>query len=299
MNQVNNLMFLPHLFGLAKRMKMNAKLQNGRFQMPRLGNSELNLINLICSILVLGTGLLLFLKYHIGDGAFRNEYLGLEKKVWMFIHQASAVIFIAGFVLHILAHWNYLARVVGKWRSGLRSSIKIRISEQVLLLGVLMIVAWAGFFPWLTMPGATLKVAAYHSWIDIHTRVGLFLLIGMSIHIVRRWPRIFKLRVRGDRAKPRKMETSETQMTNRNKKAKTKRSKNRSTKFIIADTSRCEACWKCIDECDFNVLRKLNILIHKHVIVKNAEACRGCLKCVAVCPNGALQPLSTATPSRS
>jgi 2-oxoglutarate ferredoxin oxidoreductase subunit delta len=70
------------------------------------------------------------------------------------------------------------------------------------------------------------------------------------------------------------------------------RSRKRSTKYIIADTSKCEACWVCIDECEYNVLGKVNLWFHKHVIIKNGDECRGCQKCVAVCPNGVFETVT-------
>ena len=270
---------------------MITKQQKPLLGRTRLDNKKLNLINFLVSIIVLGTGLLLFLEFHIGDGAFRKEYLGVGKYFWLFIHQTAAIVFTLGFVLHILAHRGRLAEIVRRWRKDLPAAIKIRTLEQIVLSGVLLIVTWAGFYPWITMPGATLEVGTYHGWIDIHTRIGLFLLIGISIHMVRRLPRLFTTGHGGPMPGSKEMETLGIQMNYQDKKKAAKRSRNKSTRFIIADTTRCEACWVCLDECDFNVLGKLNIWIHKHVIIKNADACRGCKKCVAVCPNGVFLPL--------
>lgn len=48
----------------------------------------------------------------------------------------------------------------------------------------------------------------------------------------------------------------------------------------------CVACWQCVDECLKNVIGKVKILWHKHVVFKNADACIGCGKCIKACPNG-------------
>jgi Na+-translocating ferredoxin:NAD+ oxidoreductase RNF subunit RnfB len=64
------------------------------------------------------------------------------------------------------------------------------------------------------------------------------------------------------------------------------RSKRNRTKYIYLDKSKCEACWDCIDECKHDVLGKVDVWFHKHVVIKNAENCRGCQSCIAVCPNG-------------
>ena len=63
------------------------------------------------------------------------------------------------------------------------------------------------------------------------------------------------------------------------------------TKYICADTSKCKACWDCIDECKYGVLGKVNVWFHKHVVIINAEKCRGCKSCIDVCPNGVFEPV--------
>jgi len=67
------------------------------------------------------------------------------------------------------------------------------------------------------------------------------------------------------------------------------------TKYIRADFRRCKACWDCLDECKWDVLGKVDVWFHKHVVIKNAEDCRGCQKCIAVCPNKVFEAISEAT----
>lgn len=57
------------------------------------------------------------------------------------------------------------------------------------------------------------------------------------------------------------------------------------SKFISIDPSKCEACWKCIDNCPCKVIGKVKILWHKHIIIRKAEDCIGCGKCIRSCPN--------------
>jgi 2-oxoglutarate ferredoxin oxidoreductase subunit delta len=59
------------------------------------------------------------------------------------------------------------------------------------------------------------------------------------------------------------------------------------TKFIELDTQKCQACWKCLAGCKNNVIGKVDIIIHKHALIKNPENCTGCLKCVKACEFGA------------
>ena len=64
-----------------------------------------------------------------------------------------------------------------------------------------------------------------------------------------------------------------------------------STKFIQIDTSRCQACWKCVRACPNHVLGKAILFKHRHAHVEHAEACKGCKKCVWSCPEAAIRYL--------
>ncbi len=157
-------------------------------------NRTLNILNLFISIFVFGTGLILFTQFHVGDGAYQKDWLGFGKGLWMGIHKASAIGFLIGFAVHVQLHWKYIKMVVKRWRVNLSPKIKSTTREQILLLTASLVVIGAGFYAWITMPGATLDIETYHHWIDVHNIVGLMFLVGMVIHIVRRWQRIFYLR---------------------------------------------------------------------------------------------------------
>ena len=58
------------------------------------------------------------------------------------------------------------------------------------------------------------------------------------------------------------------------------------TPYIWTDTRRCEACWKCIETCNNQVIGKVEFLWHKHIVIQNGENCKGCKKCIKICPHG-------------
>ena len=153
---------------------MNSQIQKIIRQLDLIDNRTLNKANFFVSVFVLGSGLILFIKFHVGTGAFRKEWLGLGKDFWMFMHQAAGALFFIGTILHIWAYRRYIIGVIRKWGEKLPAKLKSRIRWQILLLIMGIVVLWAGFFPWAAMPDATLEDAAYHYWIDIHARVGLF-----------------------------------------------------------------------------------------------------------------------------
>ncbi len=66
-------------------------------------------------------------------------------------------------------------------------------------------------------------------------------------------------------------------------------SRRRKNDFICLDTRRCNACWDCIEACPKQVLGKIDMIWHRHVIIRNMEACNGCKKCVRACKSGAIE----------
>ena len=254
-------------------------------------NRTLNKLNLLMSMLVFGTGLILLFEFHMGDGAHRKEWIGIGKEIWLAVHQGSAIGFLVGFAAHIQMHWKYIRTVARQWRVNLPQRTKATTREQILLLIVTLTVMWAAFYPWIAMPGATLEVKTFHYWIDVHSRVGLFFLIGMGVHIKRRWQRIFASRGGATRRNARARREPADRRRKRIMNANAMRSRRNSTKYVFADTGKCKACWACIDECEHDVLGKINLWFHKHVVIKNAEKCLGCKRCIDVCPNGVFEPL--------
>ncbi|MDP4176056.1 MAG: 4Fe-4S binding protein [Bacteroidota bacterium] len=64
------------------------------------------------------------------------------------------------------------------------------------------------------------------------------------------------------------------------------------TMYIQLDTSKCKACWSCIEECTNKTIGKVDIFFHKHARFLAIEKCTGCRKCVKACKFGALMPLT-------
>ncbi len=64
-----------------------------------------------------------------------------------------------------------------------------------------------------------------------------------------------------------------------------------STAFVLLDTKKCDACWKCLNVCTNNVIGRINLPWHKHVRFINGGECTGCLKCAKSCKTGAISNL--------
>ena len=59
------------------------------------------------------------------------------------------------------------------------------------------------------------------------------------------------------------------------------------TRYVKIDARKCKACWKCVDECPRQVIGKIDLWFHKHVVFRHSDACVGCRKCIETCPHGA------------
>jgi len=58
------------------------------------------------------------------------------------------------------------------------------------------------------------------------------------------------------------------------------------TQYVWANHKKCKACWKCVGACPKQVIGKVGILWHKHIVLKNSDNCNGCKKCIQICPYG-------------
>jgi len=59
------------------------------------------------------------------------------------------------------------------------------------------------------------------------------------------------------------------------------------TLSVQLNTSKCKACWKCIEACPRQVIGKVDLPWHKHALLINREFCCGCLNCIKSCSYGA------------
>lgn len=71
------------------------------------------------------------------------------------------------------------------------------------------------------------------------------------------------------------------------------RRSNKQNKYITIDTSKCIACWLCVDECTTQAIDEVIILWHKHIVLKDDDMCIGCYKCINVCPREVISKTNT------
>lgn len=65
------------------------------------------------------------------------------------------------------------------------------------------------------------------------------------------------------------------------------------TNYILLDTRKCEACWKCMEVCPNNVIGRVNLPWHKHALLIKSDNCTGCSKCIKACEFNAITNVKT------
>lgn len=65
------------------------------------------------------------------------------------------------------------------------------------------------------------------------------------------------------------------------------------TNYIVLDTRKCEACWKCMEICTNNVIGRVNLPWHKHALIIQRDNCTGCSKCIKACDFNAITKVKT------
>ena len=161
----------------------------------RMGKMRKNAIRFTVNLtlLIFGTatvfsGMLIQLKYHIGNHGYTFEnqaVMGLSYYEWSRIHKISIILLSILMIMHIYQHWNWYKAVVRKRL--------ITKNIQVIILSLLFaLVAITGFVPWLIdlLNGDDMLRKGI---IEIHDKFALILLVFLILHIAKRLKRFFML----------------------------------------------------------------------------------------------------------
>jgi hypothetical protein len=158
---------------------------------------ELNLlldwILFVASLVTFSTGLVLLLRFHMGDGAFSISALGQSRLFWFNLHRLSAVIVATGALTHVALHWR-------AFRSRLTNIAAKRtrrpINSELIMYTAFLIAALTGLVAWLVLQGSSPLFGpaligrasnARHPWIDIHYISSLVSLLLIVYHVGLRW----------------------------------------------------------------------------------------------------------------
>ena len=141
--------------------------------------------------IVLASGLLLLIRFHVGEGIMRPSAFGVSRLAWVNLHRLSAIPVLAAVAVHTFLHWRAITTRVGRACSNLPG--KAGPADLTLYFGF-AITLLAGFAAWSILPGSPPLLEAIrpqhlqpvrHIGIDIHNVSGLVLLPAVIIHLRR------------------------------------------------------------------------------------------------------------------
>ena len=141
----------------------------------------INLGLLIFGIATVFSGLLVQVKYHMGNHGNIpiNEFvMGMNYQGWSVIHKISIVALSLLMIWHVYSHW--------KWYKGVIKKQLIIKNQQVLILSLLFVaVAITGLTPWFIdlLNGDEMQRKIF---IEIHDKLTLILAIYLILHIIKR-----------------------------------------------------------------------------------------------------------------
>ncbi|HUX55138.1 MAG TPA: DUF4405 domain-containing protein [Williamwhitmania sp.] len=141
-----------------------------------------NLGLLFSSLIMVFSGLLIQVKYHMGnhgDIAINDHALGISYSGWSSIHKVSIIILSLFMVFHIVLHWKWYSMVI-------RKKLIAKNIQLITLTILFTLVAITGYIPWLIriMDG---DEVTRKTFIEIHDKLALILVIYLVLHIIKRF----------------------------------------------------------------------------------------------------------------
>jgi len=146
----------------------------------------INLGLLVSGFATAFSGLLIQIKYHIGNHgeiAQNATVSGFDYPTWSAIHKISIVLISLFMIYHVVQHWNWYLNVISKKR--------ILKNQQVLILSLLFsLVAITGLMPWFIdlFNGNELTRKVF---IEVHDKLSIILTVYLILHLVKRFKWFF------------------------------------------------------------------------------------------------------------
>lgn len=172
-----------------------------------------------------------------------NDFWGLDFYVWIWVHVALGILCLATVCYHVYLHWkkpcHWLKKVIG-----LNSNLTKWLSWSFLLTVLTGIIATI-----------CICYGMGHTSIGgIHGKIGLFVILLMALHLLKRWT-WFKKRKKGKPFRP------------------------------MINHEKCIRCNLCVKRCPAQVFERQG----KQVVASRTEYCLQCKKCVIHCPKHAIE----------
>lgn len=156
---------------------------------------------LLAFVLIMFTGIVLWLVLPEGRGSSIALFWGLTKSVWLDIHVWSGVVMFLGAAAHILIHWRWIICVGKRYFQKLAKQARINFTLNTMIFIGFLLANISGFVIWLLLPQGGYQGGRNPAfqmsflglergiWGDWHLWSGLILIAILVVHIInhRQW----------------------------------------------------------------------------------------------------------------
>ncbi len=155
-----------------------------------------DVVLLATAFLTFASGLVLFLRFHMGGGAFRTSALGLTRLAWLNLHRLPALLLVAVLGLHLILNGRAFR---SRLRNGFARKSQARAVPELVLYGTFWTAALTGIVAWFFVSGSApiegpvpfgWLYPARHHVVEVHHIVALVALVLAVHHVGHRWHRM-------------------------------------------------------------------------------------------------------------
>jgi hypothetical protein len=143
-------------------------------------NFYLNLLNFVPFLIVIITGLILQIEYHMHRLTDYYIVSGLNKSGWLIIHKISATISLIGFIVHCIMHWKFIS-ITSRKILGQKSLSSVSLSYWLFIICIPT--CFFAMASWIIFNQGE---PARFLFVEIHDKLALLLIIFSIIHIILR-----------------------------------------------------------------------------------------------------------------
>lgn len=95
------------------------------------------------------------------------------------VHNLSGTLMVAGSLVHLILHWDWIKAVILRWPRNLAGSVRRNRLIDLFLVGCYVVCGLTGIVSWV--------LPALGEWAALHRLTGTAMLIVMGFHLVYHW----------------------------------------------------------------------------------------------------------------
>lgn len=143
-------------------------------------NFYLNLLNVVPFLILISSGILLQLEYHMHHQPDEHLIAGLNRSGWLLLHRITAALSLVGITAHCILHRKFIAATTRRILDR-RSMANVHTSYYLLILCIPTVIT--GMASWIALNGNT---HARLMLVEIHDKLALLMVAFSLVHIVSR-----------------------------------------------------------------------------------------------------------------